>query len=641
MGASTFAIIAGLVSSSILDIINYREEIEHNALLNASLVGEYCRAPLMFGYKDEAEDALKKLEAIPDIANACVFDNENKLFAVYYKNPGEEFVIPDLSNQETVSDNDFLNVFKPLVFNDEKYGTVYLRVSIISIKEKIFGNILVIVLLLILLAFPIYLLSLKLQKLISDPIMGLAEVSQNIAEGKNNSVKVSTDRKDEIGILYYSFNDMLAKLNKRQQEVDSAANDLKKLNEELEDRVKIRTRELQKINEELKNAKNKIEDANKDLLYEIESHKITEKALLNSEQRLKNILDYAPILVYINDLHGRYIFVNKEFEKLMGLSLNDVIDKTDLELFTKERAERNIAQNKKVIETKSPQIFENASQKKDGIHYFVDILFPIVDSNNEIYATCGWSIDITDRKKSEQVLKEAKEKAESADRLKSAFLATMSHELRTPLNSIIGFTGILMKGIAGPLNEEQIKQLGMAKGSAQHLLELINDVLDISKIEAGQLVVSLNKFDYSKTLKKIFLSFEPIAEKKNLKMELEINEDVIEINSDERRVGQILLNLINNAVKFTETGSVTVKCYVQNKEVITNIIDTGIGISEVDMDKLFKPFSQVDTGLTRNHEGTGLGLSISLKLAEKLGGTIKVQSKESEGSTFTLILPLN
>jgi signal transduction histidine kinase len=197
-----------------------------------------------------------------------------------------------------------------------------------------------------------------------------------------------------------------------------------------------------------------------------------------------------------------------------------------------------------------------------------------------------------------------------------------------------------MKGIAGPLNEEQMKQLGMAKGSAQHLLELINDVLDISKIEAGQLVVALRNFNFCKVLQNAVSSVQPLAEKKNLKLQVSISEDVNEIYSDERRVGQILLNLINNAIKFTDKGFITIECKTTDKGIVTKVTDTGIGIKKEDVSKLFKPFSQIDTGLTRNHEGTGLGLSICQKLIEKLEGTITVESEIGVGSTFTVILPL-
>jgi len=293
-----------------------------------------------------------------------------------------------------------------------------------------------------------------------------------------------------------------------------------------------------------------------------------------------------------------------------------------------------------------------------SIHFIESQGSVIRDEKGKIVNVVVVSRDITSRKETEEELRKyrenleemvkertteleiAKEKAESADRLKSAFLATMSHELRTPLNSIIGFTGILMKGIAGPLNDEQLKQLGMAKGSAQHLLELINDVLDISKIEAGQLVVSLSEFDFNKMIQKVTSSVEPLAEKKKLDLKLAIPNDETIINSDERRMSQVFLNLINNAIKFTDKGAVKIECSISEQRIITKVIDTGIGIKADDMAKLFKPFSQIDTGLTRNHDGTGLGLSICKKLVEKLGGTITVESKLGVGSTFTVTLPI-
>jgi signal transduction histidine kinase len=240
----------------------------------------------------------------------------------------------------------------------------------------------------------------------------------------------------------------------------------------------------------------------------------------------------------------------------------------------------------------------------------------------------------------------ARDKAEEADRLKSAFLATMSHELRTPLNSIIGFTGIVLQELAGPLNEEQHKQLEMVRESANHLLKLINDVLDISKIEAGQLDVSSEPFDLRASLLKVAGIVKPLADKKGLELRVTLAPEIDSLVSDPRRVEQVVLNLLNNAIKFTERGAVTLAAEVSpvtpqtpDSAIHISVADTGIGIKAKDMDKLFAPFRQVDTGLSRQHEGTGLGLAICQRLAELLGGEILVSSRWGKGSTFTLTLP--
>ncbi len=234
----------------------------------------------------------------------------------------------------------------------------------------------------------------------------------------------------------------------------------------------------------------------------------------------------------------------------------------------------------------------------------------------------------------------AKDRAESADRIKSTFLAAMSHELRTPLNSIIGFTGIVLQGLAGPLNPEQTKQIKMVQGSARHLLELINDVLDLSKIEAGQLEVEAKPFDAHKSIEKAVHWVRPLAEKKRLTLSLEVAPEVGEVIGDRRRFEQVLINLINNGVKFTETGRVRVECAIQDHTLVTRVADTGIGIKPEDLGKLFQAFQQIDGGLSRSHEGTGLGLSICKRLVEKLGGRIWVESTWGAGSVFAFTLPM-
>lgn len=234
----------------------------------------------------------------------------------------------------------------------------------------------------------------------------------------------------------------------------------------------------------------------------------------------------------------------------------------------------------------------------------------------------------------------AMKKAQEADHLKSAFLATMSHELRTPLNSIIGFTGVILQGLAGPLTDEQRKQLGMIQNSGRHLLELIGDVLDVSKIEAGQLEIEHKPFDMPASIERAVKTVLPLADKKGLPLTAIVDPAVAQITSDRRRVEQIVINLLSNAVKFTDAGEVRIECALDEGWLVTRVIDTGIGIAPENVGKLFEPFQQIDNGLARRHEGTGLGLSICKKLVGLLGGKIWVESEPGVGSTFTFTLPV-
>ncbi len=395
-----------------------------------------------------------------------------------------------------------------------------------------------------------------------------------------------------------------------------------------------------------------------------------DQRLAESERQYRELVELANSIILRWTSEGIITFLNEFGLRFFGYSATEILGRHVMDTIVPptESDGRDLRQLMEQI-CANPKAFEqnvNENMLRSGDRVWIAWTNKIVlDVDGNVAEILSVGTDITEHKRAEEEIRQlhedlqryaaelerrvdertaelavARDRAEAADRLKSAFLASMSHELRTPLNSIIGFTGIVLQGLAGPLNPEQNKQLEMVRGSARHLLALINDVLDISKVEAGQLEVTCEPFDLRASIEKAAAGVKLLAQKKALDLQVELAPEIGAWTSDQRRVEQILINLLNNAIKFTEHGQVTLTAEIVRSTLRISVTDTGIGIDPDDFQKIFHPFRQIDTGLARNHEGTGLGLAICRRLAELLGGEIRVESEWGKGSTFTVVLPV-
>jgi protein-histidine pros-kinase len=365
------------------------------------------------------------------------------------------------------------------------------------------------------------------------------------------------------------------------------------------------------------------------------------------ESRYRELLDSMPdAIVIVNDI-GRIVFVNAQAEAMFGYGPHELVG-ASLNVLLPERYRASHGQHRERYMAhphtrpmgRGLDLF---GLQKGGDEFPVEISLSPLRTD---VGTLGMSAirDISERRRVERALEEKNLELERANRSKDRFLATMSHELRTPLNAIIGFTGILLMRLPGPLTADQERQLGMVQSSGRHLLSLINDLLDLAKIGSGNVHMQLLPVDCNLLVDEVATTLRPSASAKHLDMTLDLPDDSVWVLADRRALQQILINLANNAIKFTERGEVSIAVRVHREAdqewVTLAVTDTGIGICTEDQAQLFQAFTQVGSpALHARVEGTGLGLYLCGKLAAVLGTRIDVSSQLGQGSSFSVTLP--
>lgn len=470
----------------------YRGILLKESMAIASMIGQNSTAAILFSDEQAASEMLSGLRSEPRIVHACIYQAKGETLARYAVSSDQQ-PCPEAQHRATsVFSLRYLSIHLPITLNREDIGEVFLEVSLHDMYARARSMALTMLALLAIASSVSLLLSTRLQRIISGPILHLTDVAGKVTTQGDYSIRALGDTRDELGMLVTQFNHMMEEINKRDEEL----------------------------------------------------------------------------------LHHR------------------------------DMLELRVAERTRALET-----------------------------------------EIAERKMIERDLNAARIAAEASNEAKSEFLANMSHELRTPLTAIIGYSEMLEEDAAAQGDAQVASDLHRIHSAGRHLLLLVNDILDLAKIEAGKAKANLEWVPVSSVLRQVSETVHPLASKKNNVFELNCSNETRMLRTDLTKLSQILINLLSNACKFTENGTVSLIVSEakdsEGEKLLWAIKDTGIGIEQNDLAKLFKPFSQVDTTATRKFGGTGLGLDISQRLSRLLGGSITVHSKVGEGSTFILKLPVD
>jgi signal transduction histidine kinase len=606
--------------ATIVIFINFREserELERRAVYSLDLAQTSLPKALWNLDSDVVEDFVEALFLDDATAHVKVmWANQVIIERTREDVQGIDFSDPAQSSRFILETSD-------IVFEEDKVGAIHIAMSRESIKEKLVLSVSGIVALTLLIIAGISLTSVAItRRYISRPLSNLQNSAALLAHG-DVEARIEIVGNDEIGLLARDLNTMRLSIKKLFRELRESNEALKQYGHTLEQKVEERTAELGQAMSEAEAARKRLIDA-------IES--ISEGFSLY-------------------DTDDRLVLSNSCYRELLYPGIEDTLKPgTSFETVVRTAAERGLIDDAK--ENLDDWVDRRLALHRNpsGPHLqrrAEDQWIQINERKTEDGGTVAVYTDITQLKRHEFQLAElvaklelARDQATEANRAKSQFLANMSHELRTPLNAILGYTELILDNIYGEVPEKSRKVLERVNHNGRHLLGLINDVLDLAKIEAGALTLSLADYSMTEVVNTVITAVEALAVAKNLALKATVPPDLPLGMGDEQRLTQVLLNLVGNSIKFTDEGEVSLQVSASNSEFLVSVTDTGPGISEANQQNIMEEFQQADTSSTREKGGTGLGLAIAKHMVEMHGGRLWVESRLGEGSTFSFTLPV-
>ena len=593
----------------VYDSVTSQRSLERRAATSASMSGLNGAAALEFRDADSATEMLAHFSAQPHINQACLFAADGNVLAKYVRAGFVPKPVPPIPSKDfagRVAWNRF-GAFQGVYLKGERVGTAYVEFGAGEIESRLIGFLAAISTVIFLSLITAYVLASRLQGSISGPILDLARTAFAISLANDYSMRVEQKADDEIGFLVDRFNDMMGRIQEREIALQQAR-------DQLETRVEERTRELKS---------------------EIGERESAERQLEERTRFLNSLIEINPLAIVTTDAKHCVRLVNPAYEGLflrpasetLGLSAGEALGTPQDELRENSR---------QLVSGKSVHA-QSRRARKDGTVIDVEIYVVPIMLQGVYAGALGIYQDITDRKRAEQALLRAKEAAEATSKAKSDFLSNVRHEIRTPMNGIIGMTELALDT---NLTAEQREYLTLVKTSADSLLRLINDILDFSKIEAGKLELDVAEFSFLPSVGETLKALGYRAHQKGLELAWRVNQNVpIRLTGDVGRLRQVIVNLVGNALKFTERGEVVVEANKESEDETGVLIhflvrDTGIGIAPEKQSLIFEAFTQADTSTTREYGGTGLGLAITERLVRLMGGRIWVESQPGVGSAF-------